>query len=296
MKTVAIVGLGRIGTALAVTLERCGYPVQIVRRDQSVLRVSPVKGKEFIVTSLEKAVLEADVLFITTPDDIIAEIAVRIQKINTTCKAVLHVSGSLSSEILAPLKEKGIETGSLHPLQSFPNAEQAVKNFPGSYFTFEGDNTLLPWISELVEDLGGILKILPSTDMKTIYHAGAVFVSNYMVGIAELGIKCLVQAGFRPDEAREALLPLMKGTMNNLAALSPEKAITGPISRGDVGVVKSHLQSFEEGLTEIIPVYCELAEVLANLSLKSGKITKEKYYEIITTLKGGAGYGTSNSK
>lgn len=294
MKTVAIVGLGRIGTALAVTLERCGYTVKVVRRDQSQARVSPVEGIIFDVITLEKAAQSAEALFITTPDDIIPEIAARLQKVDTNCKAVLHMSGSLSSEVFTPLQTKGIKTGSLHPLQSFPSIEQAVRNFPGSYFTYEGDTSLVPWITELVADLGGILKTLPSTEMKAIYHAGAVFVSNYMVGIAHLGIQCLIQAGFSSDEAREALLPLMKGTMSNLAAMSPEKAITGPISRGDVGVVRSHLQFFKKELAEVIPVYCELAAVLAEISVKSGKITNEKYKEIISVIKGGIDYEQGN--
>jgi len=287
MQKIGIIGFGRIGTALAVSLSRCGYLVQVVRRNQKLTKTSPVQGKEFMITSLEKIALQAEVLFITTPDDVIQSVVEKLQKNPISCKAVLHLSGSLSSEILLPLKDKGILTGSLHPLQSFPNVEQAVSNFPGSFFTYEGNPKLLPWIAELVSSLGGILKILPSTEMKVIYHAGAVFVSNYMVGLASLGSECLKKAGFSDEEAREALLPLMKGTLNNLMAMSPEKALTGPISRGDAGVIDSHLQIFRQYLPEALPAYCAMAEVLAKISVQSGKITNAQEEEIYKLIKGG---------
>jgi predicted short-subunit dehydrogenase-like oxidoreductase (DUF2520 family) len=287
MKTVGIVGLGRIGTALAVFLGRHGYSVQIVRREQRLQTVCPTNDSEFIVTTLEKAAQNTDVIFITTPDDIIAEIVSKLQLIDIKCTAVLHMSGSLSSEILLPLKERGIVIGSLHPLQSFPNAKQAVENLPGSYFTFEGDKSLLPWISELIDSFEGVLKVLPSTESKAIYHAGAVIVSNYLVGLAQLGSECLEKAGFRSEEAREALLPLMRGTMNNLLVMPPEQALTGPVSRGDVGVIRSHLSAFKQNYSEALPAYLALASVLASISVQSGKISEDKYKELIQLLNGG---------
>lgn len=292
MKTVGIVGLGRIGTALAVSLDSFGYSVKVVRREPRTMQVSNVT--KYTISSLEEAAKNTNVLFITTPDDIISEIVSKLQSIEVNCRAVLHMSGSLSSEILKPLKERGVLTGSLHPLQSFPNVDQAVKNFPGSYFTYEGDELLLPWITGLVDSFEGILKVLPSIEAKAIYHAGAVVVSNYLVGLAHLGNVCLEKAGFSNEEAREALLPLMKGTMNNLLAMPPAKALTGPIVRGDIGVIRSHLKAFENDLTDVLPAYRAMALVLANISLQSGRITEEKHKEISTLLNGGVFNGKGN--
>lgn len=287
MKRVGIIGFGRIGTALAVSLKKCGYEVEVVRRNQKLTKTNPVSGKTFNVISLEEAASKMEVIFITTPDDNISDTALKLAKMDLGCKAVLHMSGSLSSELLDFLRKKNIFIGSLHPLQSFPNVEQAVSNFPGSFFTYEGDKALLPWIKEIVAQLGGVLKTLPSLEMKVIYHAGAVFVSNYMVALTSLGISCLKRAGFKDDEAREALLPLMKGTMNNLAGMPSEKALTGPVSRGDTGVIASHLQVLQNELPEALPAYCDLAEVLASISEKSGKISAEKKEELINLIKGG---------
>ncbi|MCR4440696.1 MAG: DUF2520 domain-containing protein [Peptococcaceae bacterium] len=284
MKTVGIIGLGRIGTALAVSLERCGYLVKTVRRDQGAKRAGLINGKDFAVITLEQAAQETEVIFITTPDDAIESTAKRLAEIGIKCQAVLHMSGSLSSEILEPLRQAGAMTGSLHPLQSFPSLERAVENLPGSYFTYEGDPSLLFWVSTLVERFGGILKILPSPETKAVYHAGAVIASNYLVALAQLAIDCLAQAGFTPEEARAALLPLMKGTMNNLLCLPPAKALTGPVCRGDVGVVESHLKALEQELPEALDAYCALAPVLARIAVESGRITGKQYDELIKLL------------
>lgn len=284
MDTVGIIGCGRVGTAMAVSLARSGYQVQVLRRDRQVLKAGAIGEKEFATASLEKIVQETEVIFITTPDDVIASIIAQLVPIAIKSLAVLHMSGSLSSEILEPLKNKGIMVGSLHPLQSFSTIDQAVENLPGSAFSYEGDPALLLWVSRLVEKLQGNLITLPSPQAKVVYHAGAVFVSNYLIALAQLGTECLQQAGFSGDEALKALLPLMKGTINNLSNQSPGQALTGPISRGDTGVIQLHLKALECFLPEALPVYCALAPQLVKLAHESGKISQEKYRELMLLL------------
>lgn len=296
IKTAGIIGLGRIGTALAVSLERRGLEVLIVRRNMEPSWQNPLTKKVYPVSTLAEAAGKADVLFITTPDDVIPEVVRRLSALEIKAQAALHMSGSLSSEALRPLKQQGLAIGSLHPLQSFPSIEQAIKNLPGSFFTYEGDVTLIPWLADLVEGLAGIFKVLPSARAKVLYHAGAVFVSNYMVGLAQAGIDCLNKAGFTAAEAREALLPLMQGTMSNLAALPPEGALTGPVARGDAGVVASHLQSIMRDLPELLSPYCAMAGVLARIAAESGKISKEKQNELLKILLGGVYHDESHSQ
>jgi len=285
MKNVGIIGLGRLGTALAVSLGRFGYTIRAVTRDAQP-QTRTIGDLTVSVLPLERVVPESDALFIATPDGIIAQIAESLMNFDLNTKAVLHLSGSHSSSMLASLKERGACIGSLHPLQSFASVEQAISNLPGSYFTFEGDESLSGWVSSLVEKFGGILKILPSADSKTIYHAGAVIVSNYMVALAEMGVRCLRHSGFSEQEAQEALLPLMRGTLNNISRLPLGKALTGPISRGDIGVVASHLEVLARDLPDVKRPYCALAPVLADIARKEGKLSIEKYRELKRIIKG----------
>ena len=281
MRNVGLVGMGRVGTAMAAALQRCGFAVLVARHAQRFCARDLMNTQEVTVLPLEQLVQEADVIFITTPDGVIGEVAAKIKGMALASQAILHMSGSFTSEILSPLREKGVAIGSLHPLQSFATPEQAVVNLPGSYFTYEGDVCLVEWVSQLVRDFGGLLKILPSPETKIIYHAGACIASNYLVALAELGMECLQHAGFAGDEAQQALLPLMQGTLNNISRMSLPQALTGPISRGDLGVVADHVKALEHELPEVQSSYCVLAPVLANMARQSGKLSATQYRELM---------------
>ena len=286
MKNVGIIGLGRVGTALACSFERFGCTVRAVTRDRQ-FHQRLVSGLVIPVLSLEQAVSESDVLFITTPDGIIPQIVAELTAFDLNAKAVFHLSGSHNSSILSPLKAKGARIGSLHPLQSFASVEQAVSNLPGSYFTYDGDESLIEWVASLVEKFEGTLKVLRSAESKTIYHAGAVIVSNYLVALAEMGIRCLQHSGFSAKEAQEALLPLMRGTLNNISRLPVGKALTGPVSRGDIAVVASHVEALARELPDVKGPYCALAPVLADIARAEGRLSTGKYDELKKILNGG---------
>lgn len=287
MKTVGIIGMGRVGSALAYTLDRRGYDIVVVSRRFSPGERAAVQDKQYRVATLFQMAEEADLVFIATPDGVIESIAEDLAKTAPPgCpKAVFHLSGAHSAELLAPLREKGVLIGSLHPLQSFANVKQAIENLPGSFFTYQGDAALIEEAGSLVEQWGGILKILPSPESKVIYHAGACLVSNYVVALAAMGVCCLGKAGFQEEEARRALVPLMEGTVNNIAALPLPKALTGPISRGDLEVIKAHLQVLEAELPEIRKVYRLLSSFLGELALKGNNISKETYQELAQIIK-----------
>lgn len=284
MKNVGIIGLGRVGTALAFSLAGFGYKVLGVTREREFTTKS-VGDHVIPVMPLKEAVLASDVLFVTTPDGVIAQIAGELTEFSLTNKAVLHVSGSHSSSLLAALRANGAWIGSLHPLQSFASVEQAITNLPGSYFTYDGDENLLGWITALVAEFGGVLRILPSAESKVIYHAGAVIVSNCLVALTGMGVRCLERSGFSAGEAQEALLPLMRGTLNNISRLPLGQALTGPVSRGDVAVVASHLEALADELPDLLAAYSALVPVLADIALDAGKISGEKHHELKRILK-----------
>ncbi len=284
MKRVGIIGLGRVGSALAYTLRDYGYDVAVVSRRVSPGEMAAVKDKKIQAVSLTQVLQEAELLFIATPDGIIGEIVTKLQDYRLEGKAVLHMSGAHSSALLVPLREQGALIGSLHPLQSFATVEQALENLPGSYFTYEGDQLLLEEVRLLVEKWGGVLKILSSAETKVIYHAGACLASNYLVALAWLGVHCLNYAGFSEEEAREALTPLMQGTVNNIARLPLTKALTGPISRGDLEVVRNHTRVLAAELPEVNQIYCFMAPFLGKLALEGQNITVETYRELLQML------------
>lgn len=293
MNRVGIIGLGRVGTVMAYLLAEKGYHVKAVRSGSGFQPETTIKGKKFSQRKLEQLVQEVDVLFISTPDRIITEIVQKLARLELTAvKAVFHLSGNQPVAILKPLQEKGLFTASLHPLQSFAQFEQSLINLPGSTFTFEGDRELLPWVSTLIGDLGCKLLIAPGDLNKNLYHGGASIVSNFLVTLTKMGVECLKEAGLPPVEAQQALIPLMQGTLNNLGSLPPEKALTGPIVRGDLGTVGNHLQELKR-LPHLLTAYQALGELTALLALEAGSLAAADYYKITEIIKEG---GMENGK
>lgn len=245
-----IIGAGIVGTALAVRLEEAGHECIGVhtRSRLSYERFHSYLNIDHL--SLEALVLSADVLFITTQDGMIRTVAEKLSE-NAPIKpgqVWIHCSGSLPSDVLRVKKCLPIDCLSLHPLKAFVSVEKALAILSGTHFGIEGDNEELG--EGIVKDLGGIPHHILA-EKKTLYHAGAVVASNYMVVLASLAVELFAEAGIQGEEALTSLLPLMKGTLYNLEQIGLPQALTGPIARGDVQVVKEHLDHLPSKLVEI---------------------------------------------
>jgi predicted short-subunit dehydrogenase-like oxidoreductase (DUF2520 family) len=227
------------------------------------------------VESAQAVADAADLVFITTPDDAIAEVAAQVRW--RPGSWVVHVSGAESLDVLEPALRAGATVGSIHPLQTFADVEQAVASMPGSTFALEGEGPLLECLREMVLALGGRAVELRPQD-KALYHAAAVLVSNYVVTLMDMATRLWQQLGADPDAATEALLPLLQGTVNNLRRLGLPDALTGPIARGDLGTVRWHLAALEASAPELLPAYRELglrtvpvAEALGRKRAEAGR-------------------------
>jgi len=167
---------------------------------------------------------------------------------------------------LQPLAAAGAFTCSLHPLQSLAEVEGAVAGLAGSYFSFEGDPRALPTAEFVVSLLNGHLVQLKAED-KVLYHAAAVVSSNFFIVLEEMAISLMSGIGVNRDTAREMLLPLIRGSFENLERVDPVEALTGPIVRGDDQTVASHLAA----LKDKCPDYLDAYRLLANLNVALAK-------------------------
>jgi len=197
----------------------------------------------------------ADLVFITTPDDAIAGVAAQVRWRPGVW--VVHVSGAESLDVLEPARRAGAAVGSIHPLQTFADHEQAVAAMPGSTFALEGDGLLLDCLRQMVAVLRGRAVELRPQD-KALYHAAAVLVSNYVVTLMDMATTLWQQFGADEDSATQALVPLLQGTVDNLRRLGLPEALTGPIARGDLGTVRRHLEALAAWAPDLLPAYREL--------------------------------------
>ncbi|MFZ3101084.1 MAG: DUF2520 domain-containing protein [Desulfitobacteriaceae bacterium] len=248
-----IIGTGVVGTALAVRLEQVGHECIGVhsRNEEAYQRFCKYLNKDHL--SLESLVPRVDMLFITTQDGMIRQVAEELTARGLVIPNQLwvHCSGSLSSQVLRVEEDAAVKCLSIHPLQTFANVSEALKLLPGTHYGVEGEAQAIG--EQLVQDLGGIAHCLTATN-KTSYHAGAVVASNFLVVLAVYAVQLFAQAGISSEDALEALLPLMKGTLHNLGEVGIPRALTGPIARGDIDVVRGHLKQLSTQQAEIYRV------------------------------------------
>jgi predicted short-subunit dehydrogenase-like oxidoreductase (DUF2520 family) len=283
-----IVGCGKVGTAMANLLSRSGYLISgvVTSRLETARKSAEATGAGRYSDCPWELTPEADVVFITTPDDRIAAVCGEIAENNGFQgeSVVLHCSGALSSRILGPARDRGAFAASLHPLQSFASADQAVRLVPGSFCAIEGDAEALPIVRQIVKDIGGLLlEITP--EKKTLYHAAAVAASNYLVTLIGLAVELNRAAGLSSDAGYEALVPLVRGTLRNIGSRGVPDALTGPIARGDVATVAAHLEAMEKDVPEYLSLYRCLGLYTVDMAREKGSISQERAQRLVELLK-----------
>jgi len=270
---IGILGLGRLGTLLARALHQAGQDVVAVwsrdfDRAQSVAGSLPRCRARAIAQS---TVDRADLLFITTPDDVVEPFACSLEWWRG--QSVVHCSGALDRGVLFSAEEVGASTGTFHPLQSITEAS-TPETLHGIAIAIEATGLMKDRLADMACSLGSQPMILASGS-KARYHAGATMASNYVVTLASCAVELLESAGLSRDEALAALLPLMRGTLENLSTLGLPAALTGPIARGDARTVLSHQRGLE-GQPEIAEIYESLGRRTVALARERGQLHPEQ--------------------
>lgn len=278
-----IIGAGRVGTAVGHILQSKGERVVAVasRSDGSLQKVNESIKDVLLTSDVVKAGKKGNVIIITTPDDLIADTCLSLISGEAVKKGnhLVHMSGALGLDILEPAERLGAKTASIHPLQTFADVKGAVKKIPGSVFAVTTrDEDAQSWAEDLVRKLGGEPVPLAEKD-KTLYHIGAVVASNLLVALEHAAELAYQEIGLHREKALKALLPLIEGTVENLKRLGTERALTGPVARGDIGVLRRHLDYLErEEREQLLRVYIALS--MYALDLAEADVSKARSEEI----------------
>ncbi|OIP26059.1 MAG: hypothetical protein AUK00_05420 [Dehalococcoidia bacterium CG2_30_46_9] len=284
MTRIGFIGAGTVGTALAVRLFQKGCSIAAIssRSLSSAQRLANLVSGCQVYSTAQEVANGADLIFITTPDDVIAKIASEVRW--RSGQGVVHCSGAHSVDILEAARQFGANVGSFHPLQTFATVNQAIENLPGSTFALEAEEPLLSQLKELASLLNGRWVELKPGE-KVLYHTAAVFVSNYLVTLVKLALDLWQAFGVPAKEATQALLPLLRGTVNNIENIGLPNCLTGPISRGDLGTIRRHLATLEAQDSSLLTVYRDLGLETIPIALAKGKIDENKAKELKTLLK-----------
>lgn len=289
---IGFIGAGTVATALACALHGKGYTVVAVasRRLTSSQALAKFIPNCLPCADKQQVVDAADIIFITTPDDVIAQVAGELKW--QTGKCAVHCSGADTSELLSKALSEGAAVGVFHPLQTFAGAEQAKNSLSGITFSIEAREPLLATLKAMAKSLGGRSIVLKPED-RVLYHASAVMVSNYLVTLMKMSTDLWAGFGLSREDAVRALAPLIKGTVNNIETVGLPDCLTGPISRGDTGTLKKHIEALGDNHNGITSAYRELGLQTVPLALSKGRIDAAKAEEIKIVLKTHAGEGNT---
>ena len=244
---IGIIGAGKVGIAIAHVLKGKGFEIATVADvtgEKALNMARQYLGSSVSYTDNNMEVIRTcDIVAITTQDGVIREVAKEIHEKTERLdgKLFFHTSGAHPSSILKPLDEKGAILGSLHPLQTFPDIDSAIRVLPSTYIFIEGDERALRTLEVLGKGIGHVAIPIEGKN-KIYYHLCAVFVCNLLCSLlyASEGIMEKI------DIPLEPFFPIINATLQNIEAKGPLLSLTGPIVRGDAGTVEDHIIALRE--------------------------------------------------
>lgn len=270
MKTVSIIGIGRVGGALALALDGKNYKIEnlVARTTENAEKISRFLQSKPKISKLESLnEINSEIVFITTQDSEISKVAEILKSKVSPNSVIFHTSGALSSEVLNNLTENAV--GSIHPLVSISDAFLGEKRFADAFFCVEGDEKAVEIAEKIVRDLNGKSFAIESK-YKTLYHAAAVTACGHLVATIDAALEMMEKCGLEKAEAQKILLPLIKSTVENLETQNTAEALTGTFARADAETFEKHRATIEENLS------AEILEIYLLLGMRSLKLAERQ--------------------
>jgi predicted short-subunit dehydrogenase-like oxidoreductase (DUF2520 family) len=246
---VVIIGPGRAGLSLGYAMVQSDAVRDLVvcgRHPEPPSHPLFIQGLAEYVFGIATPGPGTSAVFLAVPDDVVPEMAHTLAghgDAPTGC-AAFHLSGALGTDLLAPLHARGYAVGSFHPLQSMAHPITGAERLPGSWVSVTGAPQAVAVARRLTAALGCPVLTVPEA-WRPVYHAAAVLASNCLPPLLDAAARLLEQAGVAHGDALPALLPLVKGTLANIEEMGVDRAVTGPVSRGDLETVALHLRALE---------------------------------------------------
>lgn len=266
---VGVVGLGRVGSALAIGLQRAGHSVVAV---SGVTEPSRRRAERLLpgvdVLPAEDVVRRAEAVLLTVPDDALATLVTTLaaQDCFRPGQLVLHTSGRHGIGVLEPATRAGAIALALHPVMAFTGAPEDPDRLLGASWGITTTEAWRPAAELLVVELGGEPVWVPE-EARSVYHAALAWGASYIVSLTAVAADLLRGAGIEAPE--RILAPLLGASLDN-ALRHGDAGLTGPVARGDAGTVETHLRALRTAAPDVLPAYVALARLTADRALQAG--------------------------
>ena len=271
---IGFVGAGAVGSSLAVCLFRAEYQVVAVASrtfasaQQFAARIEGCRARG----SPQEVVDTAQLVVISTPDDAIQEVAEGLSW--RPGQVVVHCSGASSLDVFRHPVSEGALAGALHPLQAFSSVENGIDSIPGTTFGIEGNSEIRSALSSVARHIGGRPVFLRAED-KALYHLTGVMMGNLLTCLAATAAQLWEQCGYSRAEGVHALVPMMRGVVNNLEHSGVPGSVAGPYVRGDLGTIRKHVETLAARAPETLPLYRELARAALPFGVEKKALSQE---------------------
>ena len=285
---ISIIGPGKVGTAIGVLAAEAGFRVAAIagRSRRAAKAAAEAIGAGVCVCTPAEAAAKGRLVLLTVGDDAIASLCKRLAASRAFARGavVAHCSGALASDVLLPARDAcKCSIGSMHPLQTFPTVEAAVRKLPGAYFFIEGDMPAAARLEVLARAIGG-KPVRIAREAKGLYHAAAVTACNYLTALLDAACRLGKQAGIDPRTHLSALEPLVRATVDNVFAMGPAKALTGPIERGDAETLRKNLAAMRDSDDDLKIAFKAMARLAVDLARRKRSIGRRSADELMELL------------
>lgn len=267
---VGFIGAGKVGFSLGKyfkekNVDVTGYYSKSPESAKSAADFTNTKAYDAISDLLR----ESDTLFITVPDQNIGEVWDCIKNLDIKNKNICHCSGSIASTAFFDGEKLGASIYSVHPLYAISNKYVSYQELQNAYFTIEGSQNHIKDMTDFLQK-AGCRVIITTTENKSLYHCGAVVVSNLVVGLYALGGRILESCGFTKEDAQQALAPLFLGNAQAIVEKGQVEALTGPVERADTITIEKHISAIRNASVkskeELLQIYLLLSEQLLTIA------------------------------
>jgi predicted short-subunit dehydrogenase-like oxidoreductase (DUF2520 family) len=280
---VGVVGVGRVGSALGAALARAGHEVvaasgvstESLRRAERMLPGVPIMAPDDTVAA-------ADFVLLAVPDDVLRPLVSGLADTDTwrPGQLVAHTSGAQGIGVLDPAAARGVLALALHPVMTFTGRAEDLDRLEGATFGVTALDELRPVAESLVVEMGGEPVWVPER-ARPLYHASLTIASNHLVTLVNDSLALLDGAGVA--EPARLVAPLLSASLDNVLRLG-DAALTGPVSRGDVATVSTHVRTLAHDAPDVLPSYLAMARRTAERAQAAGRLTAAQATAVLAVL------------
>ncbi len=287
--TLGFIGAGRVGTGLATGFARAGHDVvAVASRSIASAQALAKRVPGAHAVAPQEVADRADLVFLTVPDDAIETVASSVRW-RAGC-ACVHCSGAADLDVLKKAAADGALAGAFHPLHMFGEQGESADALRGCAVALAGPDALVEKLERLARSLGARPLRLPEGG-RALYHVAANFSGAFVIALMQETIALWKKLGIPEDDALAALLPLLRGTVDNVERLGAAGGLGSAVARGDVGTIRRHLDVLAKEAPDSLELYRLLSLRTVPLALSKGTLKPEAAKEIEALLRSKKDFG-----